>query len=118
MIYIVLHEFKNTLFYAELYKRPNNSNNKKYAVYRASQEFKADYFKFKHLHHKKVTINFKLSLIKQLAHKYSNLQVVEFDKYEEAVNYITGSNKNISIIRYDTDRKKYYYDGIIWKIFK
>jgi len=105
MIYIVLNEFKHSLFYAELYKRPNNSN-KKYAVYRISQAFKDKYFKLKHLHHKKVTMIFKLSLIKQLAYKYGNIKVVEFDKYEEAVNYITGNNKNISIIRYDTDRKK------------
>lgn len=106
IIYIISNEFKNTLYYAELYKRPNNSNNKKYAVYIISQAFKADYFKFKHLHHKKVTMTFKLSLIKQLAYKYGNLQNVEFDRYEEAVNYITGCNKNISVIRYDTDRKK------------
>ena len=107
MTYIVLNNSKNTLFYAELYKRPNNSNNKKYVVYRLSQMFKADYFKFKHLHHKKVTTIFKLSLIKKLAYKYGNLKCVEFDRYEEAINYITdNNNKDISIIRYDTDGKK------------
>ena len=83
-----------------------HSNNKKYAVYIIPQAIKADYFKFKHLHHKKVTMTFKLYLIKQLAYKYGNLKNVEFDRYEDAVNYITGSNKNVSIIRYDTDRKK------------
>lgn len=107
IIYIVVNEFKNTLFYAELYKRPNNSNNKKYAVYRISQAFRADYFRLRHLHHKKVTLAFRLSIIKELAYKYGCLQNVEFDRYEEAVNYITdNSTRDISIIRYDTDRKK------------